>query len=116
MTSLEQMVHEIAALSPGDIDAWIECGWLRPIRSGDSYEFSDVDVARCRLIIELRDELAFDEESLPVVLSLLDEVYGLRHRLRLLLGAVERQAPESRQAIAAAIRELLDGKDRKDVD
>ena len=35
-----------------------------------------------RLILELREDMAVNEEALPVVLSLLDQLYELRRRLR----------------------------------
>jgi chaperone modulatory protein CbpM len=44
-----------------------------------------------RLIRELRDELAVNEEALPVVLSLLDQLYALRRRVRA-MGVVLREA------------------------
>ena len=63
------------------------------------------DLARLRLIVELRHELAVEEETMPVVLSLLDQVYGLRRRFASLARAVRQQPDEVRRAIAAAIRE-----------
>ena len=110
MTAFDRLVAEIAELQPEDLTAWIEHGWVRPLRTEQDYEFSAVDVARCRLILEMRRELEIDEETMPVVLSLLDQVYGLRHRLRLLLGAIQNQSPEARDALARSLQELLDSR------
>ena len=55
--------------------------------------FQDIDVARVRLILELRRDLAMDDETLPVVLSLMDQLYRERARLRRLCDALNRTAP-----------------------
>ena len=105
MTGFDQLVRDMADLRAEDLKAWIDSGWLRPIRSDSDYEFSDVDVARCRFIVELRQEFEIDDETMPMVLSLVDQVYGLRRRLRQLLAAVDRAPEDARQALARAIEE-----------
>ena len=55
---------------------------MRPDAEAEALVFHEIDVERVRLILELRDRLAVDETALPVVLSLLDQVYALRRRLR----------------------------------
>jgi chaperone modulatory protein CbpM len=110
MTAFDQLVREIADLRPEELEAWIECGWVRPLRSDDHYEFSDIDVARCRLICEMRQEFEIDDETMPLVLSLMDQIYGLRHRMRLLLGAIQNQPAETRDALARSVEELLESR------
>ena len=72
------------------LDAWIEAGWLRPHGSHSSHEFSDIDVARARLIGDLRCDLGVNDEAVPVVLDLIDQIHGLR---RLVRELVERSRP-----------------------
>ena len=48
-----------------------------------SYRFDDADVARIELICDLRQSMAIDDEAMPLVLSLLDQLYSAR---RLLAG------------------------------
>ena len=66
-------------------EAWIEAGWLRPGGEAGSREFSDVDLARARLISDLRNDLGVNDESVPVVLDLIDQIHGLRRVVRHLL-------------------------------
>jgi chaperone modulatory protein CbpM len=56
-------------------------------------------VARIRLIVELRDVLEIDEPALPTVLSLLDQLYGLRRQMRQLNTALEILPPDLRAAV-----------------
>jgi chaperone modulatory protein CbpM len=65
-----------------DLERWISNDWVRPDGQEGDYAFRDIDVARVRLIQELRDELEVDERSMSVVLLLLDQLYDLRRRLR----------------------------------
>jgi chaperone modulatory protein CbpM len=79
--TLEMLCLRFATLTPEDLVHWIEEGHVRPDAMEGRLVFRDIDVARVRLILELRDTLAVNEEALPVVLSLLDQVYALRRRL-----------------------------------
>jgi chaperone modulatory protein CbpM len=64
------------------LDAWIEAGWLRPRGSQSSRDFSDIDVARARLICDLRDDLGINDDAVLVVLDLIDQIHGLRRLVR----------------------------------
>ena len=66
--------------------------------------FDDIDVARVRLIHDLHHAMAIAEETMPVVLSLLDQVYDLRGTLRDLLHALEAQPEDVRKAVLAPLR------------
>ncbi len=58
------------------------------------------------LIVEIRKEFAVDEEALPLVLGLLDQVYGLRRQLRRMCDALAVQPPEVQAAVRRALRPL----------
>lgn len=93
-----------ADLGEAELVAWIERGWVRP-DSGEagSWVFHEIDVARVHLVHDLRRQMAVTEESIPLVLSLLDQVYELRARLKAVMRAVEAQPDDVRQAIRAAL-------------
>jgi chaperone modulatory protein CbpM len=67
------------------LDAWIETGWLRPHGAAPELEFSEIDVARARLIGDLRRDLGVNDEAVPVVLDLIDQIHGLRRLVRELM-------------------------------
>ena len=76
---------------------------------GGSVRYTEVDVARLQLLCTLSDDMALDEEALPVILHLLDQLHGVRAALRGLIVAVEQQAPAVREDIARALRARRDG-------
>jgi chaperone modulatory protein CbpM len=82
------------ALRRDDLDRWIGNAWVRPDGNPDHYVFRDIDVERVRLILELRDEMQVNEDALPVVLSLLDQLYDTRRRMRRLREALDQTVSE----------------------
>jgi chaperone modulatory protein CbpM len=82
--TLDLLVARFPALDQAQLQEWIAEGMLRA-EPGPS--FTEIDVARIALIMELRNELALDDAALPVVLSLLDQLYTLRRELAALRGA-----------------------------
>jgi len=103
MIARDQLLREIARLDGEELELWIARGWVRPDGEPGAWRFEEIDRARIRLICEMRDELAIGEEAMPVVLGLLDQVYGLRRTLSALAAALKGQSPEVRRAIAGAI-------------
>ena len=81
-------VAAICGVEVYELEIWVSRHWLLPTRDRGTLMFTEADVARTRMIAELRHELAIDEETMPVVLSLLDQVHFLRGQLRRLAEAV----------------------------
>jgi chaperone modulatory protein CbpM len=104
MITLDAVIVSIAGLERADVEHWISQDLVRPTGQVGEWQFGAIDVARLRLIRELRHELQLQEEALPVVLRLMDQLYDARRQLRRMRGAVERTAsPELRQALLAAL-------------
>jgi chaperone modulatory protein CbpM len=75
------------------LDQWVEEGWLSQHQGFSGQQFSDVDFARARLIRDLQD-LGVNDDSIPIVLGLVDQLHGLRHLLRELLLTIKAQRQE----------------------
>ena len=75
----------ICGVTAQELERWVEDRLLLPEDEG----FEEVDIARARLIVELRRDFALDEEALSLVLSLLDQVYALRRQVRALCDALQ---------------------------
>jgi chaperone modulatory protein CbpM len=101
---ISAVVAQVPGVRETEVVAWVERGWVRPDPSGEDWVFQEIDVARVRLIHDLRDAMAVQEETIPLVLSLLDQVYELRGQMRAMARAVEAQDAAVRAAILAAIR------------
>lgn len=91
------LAHEIVArvrIEATVLNHWVEAGWLVPRQSGSVPEFSEVDLARAHLIRDLQS-LGVNDESVPVILDLVDQLHGVRRLLKEVLSNINgRRAPE----------------------
>jgi chaperone modulatory protein CbpM len=81
-----------AKLDRQTLEIWIEEEWLIPARTADDLAFSEVDLARAKLIRELIDDLGVNRQGVGVALHLLDQLHGLRRAMAEVLRSV-RQPP-----------------------
>ncbi len=107
MTTMARLVQTNPDLDEGQLHIWIEHGWVRPDYTAEGPDFQAVDIARVRLILELRNDLAIGEDAIPVVLGLLDQLYGLRHRLITIAQAIEAQPEGTKSALLASMRAAI---------
>lgn len=106
--SEEELVVQVRDLSVQRLHKWVRLGWVRPERVEGAAVFHEVDVARVRLLHDLEHDLEFDEDTVPLLLSLLDQIHGLRNELRCLGAAVDSQPVEVRERIRLAYRRFAE--------
>jgi len=104
---VEELVRRFAELDRAELSRWIERRWIVPEAQREAdreiWLFHEVDVARVELILHIRRDFAVDEETVSLVLGLLDQVYSLRRQMRRLCDAIESQPGEIRDAIRRAL-------------
>ena len=107
MIGIDVVIAQISGLKRQDLERWISNAWVRPDKSAGGYVFREIDVARARLILAMRDEMEINEDALPVVLLLLDQLYDLRRQMRDLNNAFMQVVPSDvRQDLAAHLAAL----------
>ncbi|MGL4557881.1 MAG: chaperone modulator CbpM [Afipia sp.] len=79
MNRQEFLTH--SGLQVQTLDVWLEQRWLIPEETSVGIQFSDIDVARARLIHDLKNDLGANDEGIDVILHLMDQLHGLRHAL-----------------------------------
>ncbi len=105
MSMTEQKVlAEIRRLTRRELRMWIRNGWVRPAMSEAGPVFDALDVARLRLLCDLRKEMALPHDALPVVLTLIDRLHQTRRDMRLLLEVLDEQPETVRRAVVARLR------------
>ena len=104
MIRFEMVVAQFPDLGAPELDDWIARGWVVPHgNTRAEWAFAEIDVARVRLIRDLRLRMELQEDALALVLSLLDQIYGLRGTLQAMARALDAQPPAVREAVLAAI-------------
>jgi chaperone modulatory protein CbpM len=103
MMRLTAVVARYTDLDEAELTAWVERGWIQVEEDNGAPALRDLEVARVHLIHDLRTSMRIDDETIPLILSLLDQVYELRDGLRAVLRAVDSQPAWVRNAIFDAI-------------
>ncbi len=90
---IDVVVAQMSGVQRPDLERWILKKWVKPDMGCGEYEFCEIDVARARLIRDLRDDMEVNEAALPVVLLLLDQLYDLRRRMHDVGEAIDHTVP-----------------------
>lgn len=100
------VVADVTRLTLRELRIWVREGWVRPATGATGPVFDEVDVARIRLLCDLRKEMSLPNEALPVVLSLIDRLNQTRRALHALGQACDDQPEEVRRALAHRVHAL----------
>lgn len=109
MIGLDELIRRIGGIERTELTRWIENRWILPEQQGagapegERWQFHEVDIARVELILEIRRGFAVDDETMALLLGLLDQVYSLRRQMRRLCDAIEAQPSDIREAIRRAL-------------
>lgn len=96
----------LADLDEAEINHWIEESWVHAQGQNGAWAFEAVDVARVKLIHTLRTEMEINDLAMPVVLSLLDQLYAFRRHAARLNAALAGLPPP---ALAEILQKLETG-------
>jgi chaperone modulatory protein CbpM len=114
MISEQELIRQVQGLTVTELRLCVERGWVAPSAGEAGAGYLEIDVARVRLIRELRHDLAIDDEAIPLLLSLMDRVHSLRHELRVLAEAVAELPAPMRDQVAAAVEARLSAANTED--
>ena len=98
------VVARIERLSLRELRLWVREGLVRPAESERGPVFDDLDVARLRLLCDLRKDMGLPTSVVPTVLTLIDHLHRTRRDLRRVTEAIEEQPLEVQRAVVAAVR------------
>ncbi|AUX78587.1 chaperone modulator CbpM [Sinorhizobium fredii] len=102
-----QVLELFRTLTARQLRQWVRRGWIVPSQVATAPLFDDVDIARIRLVCELRDDMNVNDDAVPIILALLDQLYGLRRELRTLADALRHQPDEVRQEVRRALSVIV---------
>ena len=97
------LIAQFTVLERRVLLTWIEDGVIAPHRDETGYLFDRIDQARVALACDLHYRMGLEHASLPVILSLIDQLHDVRHHLRALTRAVSEQPDTVQQAITRHI-------------
>jgi len=103
--TIQQVIAQME-VSEREVAQWIEQRWVLPVEEEGEVLFDEIDRARIQLIVELRRDLEVNDEAIPVVLRLLDQVYGLRRTLDELRRGIMGLSEDARAELEAKLKQI----------
>jgi chaperone modulatory protein CbpM len=67
-----------AQLDQETLEVWIKEEWLVPSETAGEPAFSEADLARAKLIRDLKHDMGVNDEGVGIILNLLDQMHSLR--------------------------------------
>ena len=93
-----------ARADPAAVDRWVDAGWLAPGRVSGACTYTEIDLARTRLIQDLTRDLGVNDEGIPIILGLVDQLHGLRRVLSEVLVVLRARPANARERLARDLR------------
>ncbi len=102
--SEDDAVATVTRLTRTRLTAYVRAGIIAPVTTDRGPAFRQIDLLRLELLCDLTETFDLDDDALDLVLSLVDQLHGLRGELHAVLDAVAAEDDAVRTRIAAAIR------------
>lgn len=97
-----EVITAVSNLTRSRLMRFVQAEIVVPVQSDTGPRFGDIDLARLKLLCELSDDFDLDEDSLAVIISLIDQLHTARSDLHGLLAALENETPDVRKRVALA--------------
>ncbi|MGY6247820.1 chaperone modulator CbpM [Bosea thiooxidans] len=81
MTMTKQEFLTSSGLKVKVLEFWLEQRWLVPEEAAGELRFREIDIARARLIRQLKDDFGANDAGIDVILHLMDQLHGVRRAL-----------------------------------
>ena len=102
--SEDQVLAAIPRLTRIQLYAFVEAQIVVPLRAEAGLVYRQIDLARIELLCDLEEHFEFDEDSLGVVMSLIDQLHTARRDLHAIVNAIAAEPQEVQARIAATLK------------
>ena len=99
----KELIETIARLTSDRLTEYLAAEIVIPEQSEQGLVYHSIDVARLELACELHEQYDMEADALSMMISLIDQMHGLRAELREVLTAVEAQPEPVRQQLVEVI-------------
>ncbi|MGV6804978.1 MAG: chaperone modulator CbpM [Ruegeria sp.] len=99
----EEVVAKVRNLTHARLIEFCEARVVVPVEGGEGYSFRAMDVARLELACDLHEQYEMEVEAISMVMSLVDQLHGVRAEMRALVDALGDQPDTVRREVAEAI-------------
>jgi chaperone modulatory protein CbpM len=103
--SEDEIIVTVTGLTRQRLVQFVEAEFVCPVQTDAGPVYRGIDQARLELLCELSEQFDLEDDALGVVISLVDQLHGVRAELRSVLDAVEAEHPDVRDRIARLVFE-----------
>ncbi|NOE28005.1 hypothetical protein [Ruegeria sp. HKCCD6157] len=99
----KELIETVARLTSDRLTEYLAAEIVIPEQSDQGLIYHSIDVARLELACELHEQYDMEADALSMMISLIDQMHGLRAELREVLNAIETQPEPVRQQLVKVI-------------
>ncbi len=99
----KELIETISRLTSDRLTEYLAAEIVIPEQSDQGLVYHSIDVARLELACELHEQYDMEADALSMMISLIDQMHGLRAELREVLNAVRAQPEPVRQQLIEVI-------------
>ncbi|WP_209505039.1 MULTISPECIES: hypothetical protein [unclassified Ruegeria] len=99
----KELIETVSRLTSDRLTEYLAAEIVIPEQSEQGLVYHSIDVARLELACELHEQYDMEADALSMMISLIDQMHGLRAELREVLNAVEAQPEPVRHQLIEVI-------------
>ncbi|AXT28036.1 hypothetical protein D1823_16560 [Ruegeria sp. AD91A] len=99
----KELIETVSRLTSDRLTEYLAAEIVIPEQSDQGLVYHNIDVARLELACELHEQYDMETDALSMMISLIDQLHGLRAELREALNAIEAQPEPVRQQLVKVI-------------
>ncbi len=107
--SEDEAIAAVARLTRTRLVSFVEAQIVTPLQSENGPVYAQMDIVRMELLCELSEEFNLDDDALAVVISLIDQLHGVRAELKALVEAIAEEPDEVRERISNTVKAARTG-------
>lgn len=96
MIAEKDVIEIVKTVERGQLRIWVRERWVCPAQGVGEAMYNEADVARIRLLDMLDNQLGLEMGSIPIILSLIDQIHDMRTQMQVLGGVIEDQPEDVR--------------------
>ena len=99
----KELIETVTRLTSDRLTEYLAAEIVIPEQSDQGLVYQNIDVARLELACELHEQYDMEADALSMMISLIDQLHGLRAELREVLNAIAAQPEPVRQQLVKVI-------------
>jgi chaperone modulatory protein CbpM len=107
--SEDETVAAVARLTQAQLQTFVKLEIVQPLHTKGGVAYRQVDLVRLELLCELSEDFDLQDDALSVVISLIDQLHGVRSELRTVLAVLAAEPKEVQVRIGAALHQASPG-------